>query len=78
MITAMWIVYFFHVFISKYSQQNNSHIISNFARASTEERPRQTAEVKCSALMGNEEYAMQSSLIFEENIMFCSIAVQFY
>ena len=32
-------------------KQNSSHVISNFVGANSEEGPRQTAEVKCSALL---------------------------
>ena len=38
---------------------NNSHVILNFA--DTEDRPKQTAEVKSSALMGNKDDAKQRS-----------------
>ena len=37
---------------------NNSHVISNFA--DTEKTPKQTAEVKSSALMGNKDSKQRS------------------
>ena len=66
------------LFSSVYTQvlSNNSHAISNFA--DTDERPKQTAEVKYSALILNKDDAKQRSEIFAENIMYRSIAGQFY
>ena len=55
---------------------NNSHAISNFV--DNDERPKQTAEVKYSALTLNKDDAKQRSEIFAENITFCSTAGQFY
>ena len=55
---------------------NNSHAISNFA--DTDDRPKQTAEVKYSAPIWNKDDTKQRSEIFAEKIMFCSIAGQFY